>query len=297
MNNKDYPLSPLREKLNASQKTVIVLNQRPSLDQVAAALSLKLAFKEAGKEASVVCASPMMVEFNHLVGINQIESRVTGTDLIISFNYPSDQIEKVSYNDDNTRPNIVVQPKAGAPAINEKLASFSYGGVGADIIISLGVKDPAMVNINGLNLSQGFVVNVDSSPANVGFGELSILDQSTPSLSEMALGIILGLNLVLSPDAAQNILAGIWQSTLGMNNPNLGPDTYEAVAICLRAGAQKPVVNNNIAPRRPAVFVPPQERTDKQQTPVEKPKEKEELPVKPPADWFEPKIFRGTNVS
>lgn len=296
MNNKDYPLSPLREKLNASQKVVIVLNQRPSLDQVAAALSLKLAFKEAAKEASIVCASPMMVEFNHLVGINQVESRVTGTDLIISFNYSPDQVEKVSYNDDGNRPNIIVQPKAGAPSISEKLASFSYGGVGADIIISLGVKDPAMVNINGLNLSQGFVVNVDNSPANVGFGELSILDQSTPSLSEMALGIILGLNLALSPDAAQNILAGIWQSTLGMNNPNLGPDTYEAVAICLRAGAQKPMTNN-IAPRRPAVFVPPQERTDKQQTPVEKPKEKEELPVKPPADWFEPKIFRGTNVS
>ena len=119
--NKNYPLAELKQRLESASKILIVLPQNPLFDQVAASLSLSLALAEDQKNAPVVCASPMTVEFNHLVGVNKIENQIRGTDLIISLNYPVEQIEKVSYNDDNNRPNVVIQPKAGAGPLSENL--------------------------------------------------------------------------------------------------------------------------------------------------------------------------------
>jgi nanoRNase/pAp phosphatase (c-di-AMP/oligoRNAs hydrolase) len=313
--NKDYPLDEFRQKIEASNKTLIVLPKNPSFDQVAAALSLSLVLKEAGKTATVVSSQPMTVEFNHLVGVDKISNKVQGTDLIVSFNYPADQIERVSYNDDGDRPNIVVQPKPGAPPLAENLAVFSYVGASADLVISVGLRDVNQLNFGGLDLSSSFLVNLDNNQNNSYFGSLNIVDLQASSVSEMILAVTLGLNLPLGVDAAQNLVSGIWQNTSGLNSSNVSADTYEAVAVCLRAGAEKPI--ESIITKKEEVFTPkkaafnrPQENMvqenqprqgerSKQQPDVkEEPKEEQkETPQKPPADWFEPKIFKGTSIS
>ncbi|MGI5826023.1 MAG: hypothetical protein ACOX50_01270 [Patescibacteria group bacterium] len=312
--NKDYPLDEFRQKIEASSKTLIVLPKNSSFDQVAAALSLSLALKEAGKTATVVSAQPMTVEFNHLVGVDKISNKVQGTDLIVSFNYPADQIERVSYNDDGDRPNIVIQPKPGAPPLAENLAVFSYAGASADLVISVGVRDVNQLNFGGLDLSSSFLVNLDNNQNNSNFGSLNIVDLQASSVSEMVLAIILGLNLSLGVDTAQNLVSGIWQNTSGLNSSNVSADTYEAVAVCLRAGAERPT--ESFVVKRDEVFAPkkgafnrPQENRPVENRPKQEPKQqvqevkeepKEEqkgTPQKPPADWFEPKIFKGTSIS
>ncbi len=287
--NKNYPFSELKQRLDSAAKILIVLPQRPLFDQVAAALALSLALEETGKNAPVICSSPMTVEFNRLVGVNKISDKIRGTDLIISLNYPSDQIEKVSYNDDNNRPNVVIQPKAGAQPLNESLAVFSYAGSGADLIISVGLKDPGRLNLSGLDLAGSYLVNLDTDPNNTQFGQLNLVDFESACLSEVALGAILGLGLPLSVDASQNLLSGMWQQTRGLTSSFTGADTYEAMAICLRNGAQKP----SVEPRPAPVSVPtptPVRSMDEKKAPEVK--EQKGAP-KPPADWFEPKIFKG----
>jgi len=298
--NKNYPFSELTQKVSSAQKIIIVLPPKPFFDQVAAGLALFLGLKDSGKTVSVVCPSPMTVEFNHLVGVDKIATKVQGTDLIVSFNYSSEQIEKVSYNDDNNRPNLVIQPKAGAPPISESLATFSYAGTGADLIFALGIKDPTQ-SLSQLDLNSSFVVNVDTVPSNTNFGQINIVDLSTSGLCEVVLGVISGLAVSLGADAAQNLIDGLWAATRGLTAGNLGADTYEAVAICLRSGARRPVTDDN---RRGEVFTPrkPVEAKPAENKPinpvnVEKPKEPEKPSGKPPADWFEPKIFRGTSLS
>lgn len=307
--NKDYPLDEFRQKIETANKTLIVLPKNSSFDQVAAALSLSLALQEAGKTTAVVSAQPMTVEFNHLVGVDKISNRVQGTDLIVSFNYPADQIERVSYNDDGGRPNIVIQPKTGAPPLAENLAVFSYAGASADLVISVGMRDVNQLNFGGLDLSGSFLVNLDNNPNNSYFGSLNMVDLQASSVSEMVLAIILGLNLPLGVDTAQNLVSGIWQNTSGLNGSNVSADTYEAVAVCLRVGAERPTAG--FASRKDEVFAPkkgafnrPQESRQKQepkqqvQETKEDPKEEQkEIPQKPPADWFEPKIFKGTSIS
>lgn len=303
--NKTYPFDELKGKLDSAQKILILLPKNPLLDYVAAALSLSLTLEQSGKTTSVICDSPMTVEFNRLVGVTKVTSKIQGTDLIISLNYSPDQVEKVSYNDDNNHPNVVIQPKPGAPALSENLVSFSFAGAGnADVVIAVGVKNQNQLNISDLDFSNSYIVDLDTDPGNPQFGHLNIIDSEASSVSELAMGLVLGLNLPFDVDIAQNLISGIWRNTQGLTSTRVGADTYEAVALCLRTGAQKPTdagskkddfftsKKNQPKPQEKKVSAP-EEKLDE-----EKVEEKPQEPQKqPPADWFEPKIFKGNSLA
>lgn len=301
--NKQYPFAEVQSKVDQSQKTLVVLAANPSLDQVAAGLALFLSLKGLGKTVSIICPTLMTVELNRLVGVDQVSSKGKGTDLVVNFNYLMDQIEKVSYNDEDGKLNLVVQPKSGAPLLTEQAVRFSYSGVSADLIFGIGIKDVGAIDLgNKTDFSNVSLINIDNSQNPSVVGELAVVDAEASCLSEIVLGLISGSNWTFNQDIAQNILSGIWKSSRGLSAPDLSADTYEAVAVCLRSGAHKPV--ESFPPRtqefrqRPPDFQPRPPRT------FPKPEEKSPVvpqaqPPKqtPPPDWFEPKIYRGTNIS
>ncbi len=292
--NKVYPFPELQQKISEAQKILLALPPQPSFDKVASALSLFLSLQTSGKTVFVVCPSPMTVEYNHLVGVDKITDKVEGSDLIISFNYPAEQIEKVSYNDDNNQPNLVIQVKPGAPKLSEKLARFSYSGADVDLIFSFGIKDPNRLSQYFSNSSPA-IVYLDTDPNVSPYGQINIIDPQSSSFSEIVLGIISGLGLPLEIDTAQNILSGIWNQTNSLTSPKVSADTYESVAICLRLGALKP---QNFSQPRKQIFSPPQKQKKKDIKPEAKTSSvPEESPQNPPPDWFEPKIFKSnTNI-
>lgn len=318
--NKPYPFAELQDKISRSQKILVILPERPFFDQVAAGLALFLSLSEAKRTTFIACPSAMTVEFNHLVGVDKISEKIYGSDLIVSFNYPADQVEKVSYNDDNGQPNVVVQVKNGAPLLNENLAKFSYAGLGADLLITVGIKNPGQLSSLEQDYASKTLINIDADPTNVQFGQINIVDTESSALCEVILGIITGLNLPLTTDIAQNVLSGIWKRTQHLFSKNVSADTYESVAICLRAGAQRPkeglpglarlgsTESRQVSDEAGEVRqeFPEKARFESRPQPVtltkpiEKKPQPEELPKeqpKPPADWFEPKIFKGTSVS
>jgi len=127
--NKNYPISELQNLIEQAAAVQIVLAANPRFDSVAAALAFKLALQKRGKPVNVIAASAMTVEFNRLVGVETIgQKNESGSNLVISLNYPLDQIEKVSYNDEGGHLNLVVEPKAGAPRVERNQAEFSYQG-------------------------------------------------------------------------------------------------------------------------------------------------------------------------
>lgn len=301
---KSYPFSEIQEKLANSQKVIIALGQNPRYDQIASALALSLSFEQVGKSVSVVCPSPMTVEFNNLVGVDRISSKIKGTDLVVTFNYSMEDVEKISYNDDNGKLNLVLQPKTGAPSINEKAVNFSYAGIGADLIFTVGLKNIGQLDSLGLgSISPETVVNIDNRSDNTNFAQINIIDADSSSLSEMVLGLIEGLRLPVDADTAQNLLNGIWRETNGLKKSEIGADTYEAVASCLRLGAQKPIDQ----PSRPQEsFRPKPSQAWPRQRNIPQPMARVEKKVvdmgeeqpqikNPPSDWFEPKIYKGSS--
>lgn len=316
--NKTYPFTELQTKINQAQKILIALPNNPTLDYIASGLSLYLTLKGLGKSVNIICATPMTVEFNNLVGVEQITDKIAGTDLIVNLDYLMDQIEKVSYNDENGKLNLVIQPKKGAPVLTSGLVSFSYAGLSADLVFTIGVKDLSSLQQIGKNdFTNIAIINIDNHPNFSQFGELGIYEQSASCLSEVILGLIIGMNFNLTLDIAQNILLGIWKATGGLTSGDLEADIYESVAICMRAGAKKPLVRvkENFAKGQDFQSRPPVQFRQKPTSTWNKPEDvkpvvsalpnqqvqpvQPTLPPKqnPPADWFEPKIYRGTNIS
>jgi len=292
--NKNYPFSEIQGKITGSQKIIIALPQNPRYDQTAGGLALFLLLTQAGKTVSVICPSAMMVEFNNLVGVDKISPKAKGTDLVVSFNYSMDNVEKISYNDDGGRLNLVVQPKAGAPNINEKSVDLSYIGVGADLLITVGIKNISQLNQSGLSsISPESIINVDNWSDNTNFAAINVIDIDSSSISEIVLGLSEGLGLQLDLDVAQNLLNGLWQVTSGLKKSDLGPDAYEAVATCLRLGAQKP----SAEPPAPKQKMWPVAKNEQKVVNVNRSQSNQPspLPSTPPADWLEPKIYKGSS--
>lgn len=289
---KNYPFAEIQEKLASSQKILVVLPASPKYDQAAAALGLSLSLGQAGKTASVLSPTPMTVEFQNLVGVDKVSQKASGTDLVVSLDYSMDNVEKISYNDDSGKLNLVIQPKAGAPVLSEKSANFSFAGIGADLIFTIGIKNQNQLEAIGLRaINPETIVNIDNRSDNTNFALINIIDVDSFSASEIIFGLLTGLGSPLDVDIAQNLLNGVWQTTQGLRRADIGADSYELIANCLRLGAQKPPETQ---------FAKPQENLPSKQK-VWQPKEVRKVeeinrqPQTPPSDWFEPKIYKGSS--
>jgi len=84
-----------------------------SIDSIGAALALALSLKKAGKEVKVFCPQKTDQNYSKLSGLELLVDNYTNSDLIVSLDYPIDQIEAVSYNDDGGHLNLVVKPNLG----------------------------------------------------------------------------------------------------------------------------------------------------------------------------------------
>jgi hypothetical protein len=135
----------------------------------------------------------MTVAESRLIGVDQIKTELPGRNLVISFNYVKDAIEKVSYNVDNGKFNLLVQPKAGHPPLSADNVSFKLAGSLTDLVILVG---DAKIPDAGQNLPT-----------------LSLIKNSDRSLAAETTALIREANLPLDQDIATNLLLGLSDET------------------------------------------------------------------------------------
>jgi len=302
-------ISSVRESLAPAQTVFILLPQKPSLDEIAASLALFLSLKKAGKQATIACPSQMTVEFSALVGVNQIQTKLGGRDLTISFDYIEDSIEKVSYNIENNKFNLVIQPKVGFPPLSPEKVDYSYSGGEANLIFTVGaqdLKDLGQLYQDAKSLFQKQpVVDIDVNSANRRFGKVNLIDPTASSCSEIIANLISRLGLPADEDIASNLLLGIEKTTKGFSSPKIGAATFEAAAFCLRAGARRaaPRQRPEKKPKKKVPLKPMPTQVSAAKKPEEPAAEEEPISVeaptgkagkkKPSPDWLEPKIYKG----
>jgi len=69
-----------------------------------------------------------------------VRNEVDGRNLLISFNYVQDSIEKVSYNVEGNKFNLIIQPKIGFPSLDTKTINYTYFGINSDLIFVIGAQ-------------------------------------------------------------------------------------------------------------------------------------------------------------
>ncbi len=248
----DSQLVELKNLLPTAKSILIALPSNASIDTLASGLALFLVSEASGKQVSVVCETDITVGQSHLFGIDHIQKTLPVTEggnltLTLEGVAASDNtvpaLEKLDWYAENSNLNLVFHVLPGQTFQPRRIVPH-YQGSGFNLIFVIGAA-----NLNALgqiyqNNSQAFsgshIVNIDIQPANTNFGQTNVADNNASSVSEVMTNVISDLGFTLDADAGSNLLAGIFEATSNLTNPNLGPEAYMAVATLLRVGSRKP---------------------------------------------------------
>jgi nanoRNase/pAp phosphatase (c-di-AMP/oligoRNAs hydrolase) len=284
--------SQLQSALATAQNIFIALPGKPRFDQVAAGLGLYLSLSKAKKTVEIGCPTEMTVEFSSLVGVDKIKDSFQGgkDSLIIAFDYIEDAIEKVSYNIEGGKFNLVVKPKPGHPPLNSEKVNYSYSGGKMDLIFTLGVKSLTQLGkiyqANREVFDESQVVNLDNDSHNQRFGQINLVNSEAASLSEEIIHFLVQLRLPADEDIGSNFLQGIERQTRQFTTSRVNSNTFEAAAFCLKIGARKETKKLTFFPKASLKPMPAK-------VSAKKPPQEPEKTEKPKPDWFEPKIYKG----
>ena len=316
---KQYNTEPVINALKTAKTVLILLASDPSLDVVAAGLSLYLSLTQRQLNASIGCSTPMTVNFNRLFGVNKIKSHIGNQNLVVSFNYSEDSLEKVSYDKDPAAQkfHLTIEPKAGKQPLDPGQVEFSYTGSNADLIFVLGARtledlgELYQQEKTLLDNKQKTLVNLSHLDKNSQFGTVNLYDPESSGCSEITLNLIKALGLPLEPDMATNLLAGIEVSTNNLQSPKITADTFETIAELMRLGAKKghlasisrptqfPQVKTlprPVSPTLPQPIPQAQPAPPPLQMPTASPLMPQPIPASPQPDWLKPKVFKSSDT-
>lgn len=299
---KTYNTEPVKQALLTAKQVLILLPQNPDLDSVAAGLALFLSLAKRGASISIGCPTQMTVGFNRLFGIDKIKNRIGNQNLVISFNYPEDSLEKVSYDKDpaNQKFNLTIEPKAGMQPLDVSGVEYSYTGSNADIIFVIGARQ--LEDLGELYKSEKkliddktkLLINLSSLDRNSQFGSVNLYDPTASGACEILFAVLTALELPLESDMATNILAGIEAKT--NNFATATADTFDIVAQLMRLGAKKGHLNNNFAPATARSFTPfTRPAANPWTLPTTVNPTVNPIPQATPPDWLKPKVLTSSS--
>jgi len=260
---KTYNTQPILKTLTTAKNVLILLPQNPSLDTVAAGLALHLSLTKKQLMVTIGCDTPMTVNFNRLFGVDKIKQRIGNQNLVISFIYPEDSLEKVSYDKDpqNQKFHLTIEPKAGKQPLDSNQVEYSYTGSNADLIFIIGAR--SLEDLGHLyqqektllNNQKKTIVNLSTLDKNAQFGTVNLYDPTASGCSEIAFSVLKALSLPLEQDIATNLLAGIEKSTNNFATAK-SADTFAVTAELIRLGAKKGYISTLPTPSLRRPFTP-----------------------------------------
>ncbi|MDO8451895.1 MAG: DHH family phosphoesterase [bacterium] len=283
-------IKKIKERIEQSKDVIVVTHDAPTFDSIGSTLSLYLGLLGLGKKVSVVCPESMTVGFSHFVGVNKLTRELSNKNFVISLDYAEGSIEKVSYNIEGDKFNLVVEPRPGFEPFSSDKVHYSYAGTTGDLIfvvdtIHLGKLGTLYESHKDL-FGSASVINVDSHSENTQFGSINIVDPAASSTSEMVARIMAGTGMRLTTDVAVNLLNAMYQATDNFTSARVTPQAFELAAACLKAGgkrfeeslpSEEVPIGESVGESKPEGLITPTKEA--------------------PADWLKPKIFKSSQVS
>ena len=229
-NMKNYNVTDIKA-LVANAKSALIVSPQLNVDSIGAALGLAIALKKAGKDVKVFCPQKTDQNYSKLSGLELLTDTISSSDLMVTLDYPLDQIEHVSYNDDGGHLNLVVKTKTGSPKIETNKIAINNDGSSADVCFMLG--DETTLGANASMTSKGNWVFISPAQVSKSWAKATLVDPDAP-FSEIFTFLLPMLGLELDVDSGKDLLIGLRVATQSFS-VNVSPESFEAGAICLRA--------------------------------------------------------------
>jgi hypothetical protein len=305
-------LQKIKDAIAKSNNIGIVVGQNPTLDQMAAALSLYLLLNQVHKRAVVASPTDPIVEISSLVGINKVQTSLGGDagDLVVSFPYVEGEIEKVSYTLENEFLNIIVKAGEKGLSFDEKDVKYVRGSGSVDLLVVVGTAKLSDLGelVSGDKLNNAKIINMDNKKDNQKYGDILLVSPTASSVSEIMGDLLLNLGFHIDQDASQNLLSGILSATNNFQDPNTTPLALEIASIVMKNGAIRPretkASESNFAP----VAQPqPEQKQEERQSFEDLVSQQNQQPAQPtqpeqpqsedkaPIDWLSPKVYKGSS--
>lgn len=240
---KNYNVTDIQSIVTGA-KSALIVAPTLSVDNIGAALGLAIALKKKGKEVRVYCPQKTDQNYSKLSGLELLSETISTSDLMVSLEYPLDQIEQVSYNDDGGRLNLVVKTKTGAPKIDNDKIIINNDGSSADVCFMLG--DETALGANASITSKGNWIFISPTNTTKAWAKATLIDPDAP-FSEIFTFLLPMIGLELDVDSGKDLLIGLRVATQSFS-VNVSPESFEAGAICLRATQPETPVAAPVAP-------------------------------------------------
>lgn len=235
-----------QQVLGEAKSALIILPENPSIDSAAAGLALSLALRRNEKfplSVSVACPTPMTVEVNRLVGINEVRQTFADKNLVVSFvNYPAEDVDKVSYNIENGQFALTIAPKPGKTLPGTEQIDITHQELVPDIVIIVGANYPDGVGNFAQNnkiLENMNLTLLGNTPLSGWPRGVELIDPGASSISEVAQDVVSELNLPMDEDIATNLFLGIQNGTANFTSHSVTADTFAKAASLLQSGARR----------------------------------------------------------
>ena len=235
-------VTQIKELISKKSYGIIMLPAKSTQDAVAAGASLYLALLKLGKNITI---SASVSPKSDLVGADKVSTEFDsgGSNLVISFPYQEGTIDKIDYNIQGDKFNMIIVPIDGQNKIQPDQVQYTYTGGKADFIFTIDAPSlNALGEIytkNQQKFDSSTIINIDRHMINGNYGMLNLVSKSTSSTSELVLKLLQEMKVEMDRDIATNLYAGIAAATNNFTAYSVTADTFEAVAILLRAGAVK----------------------------------------------------------
>ncbi len=325
-----HDIQSIKELLENAQDVLIAVHEKPTHDSIGSALALSLGISSLGKKVTVACPDPMIVELSNYVGAQKVVNVLGKKNFIISLDYVDGSIEKVSYNIEGNKFNLVIEPRPGFEGFSEDKVHYAHSGQSAQVIFTVDT-----IHLGGLKklyeddkelFASAPIVNIDRHANNAQYGHTNMVDDSASSTAEIVHALLVGLGVSLSEDMATNLLNAVYAATSNFQSPTVRAGAFELAAHALQAGGKRfavaaPSIQEEISHGGESVAAEPRKI---EQTPVlsavaqqskdvtpQQPDVKQEQapsqsqqapkqvakPQKAPPEWLKPKIFKSSNIS
>lgn len=273
----------LLTNIKNQQTIAILLPENASRDALAAGLSLYLSLQLIDKKVRIAYPKVPTVAWSHLIGINKVIQQIGSKNFIVSLDYVEGSIDKVSYNIEGDKFNLVIEPRAGSQIFNEKNVHYSYSGFNAELIITINASSLDTLgkyySENKHVFDEKPAVVIDTSPTNKQYGRVNIVYPAAATC-EVAASLLKTAQLPISSDIATNLYDGLIFGSRNFSSPSVSANTFEMAAWLLKSGARK------IQPR-----ILQQEELPRRDLGIKTSEEKEL-----PPDWLKPKIYKGSSI-
>ncbi|MFA6262496.1 MAG: hypothetical protein WC760_13595 [Bacteroidia bacterium] len=236
-------LEQLSQLVEAATSIVIALPSEAQMDETSAALAWATLLEKRGKEVRLIAAAPPALDGSQLPGVEKITDQLGKQNLVVSFEYSPEQVDKVSYHigEETNRFYLTIRPKQGFDPLSKDSLDLSYAGAQADLNLYVGVAD--LDDLSPLSEEYGeFFHDTPSivlSHNETDFGTVKCVAESAAGLCEETAQLFVQLGWELEEPVATLLLHGIESATNGLTALSTTPDTFETVALLLRAGARR----------------------------------------------------------